>query len=210
MIQSKTLVRIRVSEEISHQSQWIMLLRSYIPIDEKKEKKRKSNGWTIVAGWGGGEGQKTCNTLSYCCIVVENWQNLNASTWVLHTCAKEVRNTKTFFFFFCPAAVNFIFLPLQRTLFTKQLHQNHWGNGRFFLWGLVSKLWSMRLGLLYKPVALSMMPGRFCVEKVGVTAAIDRLVFGDNNQGGWCQAQSGSTSKELIALSCWPLVFLCR
>lgn len=43
-----------------------------------------------------------------------------------------------------------------------------------------------------------------------VVAAIDWLVFGDNNQGGWCQAHSGSTSEKLIALSCWPLVFLCR
>lgn len=42
-----------------------------------------------------------------------------------------------------------------------------------------------------------------------VAAVIDRLVFGDNNQGGWCQAHSGSTSKELIASSRRPLVFLC-
>lgn len=49
----------------------------------------------------------------------------------------------------------------------------------------------------------------FCGGKVEVAASIDLLAFGDNNQGGWCQAHSGSTSKELIALSCWPLVFLC-
>lgn len=40
------------------------------------------------------------------------------------------------------------------------------------------------------------MPG--CLWWGGkMVAAIDRLVFGDNNQGGWCQACSGSTWKGI-------------
>lgn len=45
------------------------------------------------------------------------------------------------------------------------------------------------------------MPALFCGIEIEVAAAIDWLVFGDNNQGGRCQAHSGSTSEELIALS---------
>lgn len=47
------------------------------------------------------------------------------------------------------------------------------------------------------------------VEEGKLVAVIDRLASWDKNQGGWCQAHSGSTSKGLIALSCWPLVFSC-